>query len=46
MFGPIDPLGTAKQLMNNKNIINIMGNCDEILLKEESKSAICKTNAQ
>lgn len=39
LFGPIDPLGTAVQLMNNKNIINIMGNCDQILLNEESDSA-------
>lgn len=29
LFGPIDPLGTAKQLMDNKKIINIMGNCDQ-----------------
>ncbi|RED59172.1 metallophosphoesterase family protein [Cohnella lupini] len=39
LFGPIDPLGTAKQLMDNKNIINIMGNCDQILLNDESNSA-------
>ncbi|MDQ0496780.1 metallophosphoesterase family protein [Paenibacillus brasilensis] len=42
LFGPIDPLGTAKQLLDNKNIINIMGNCDEILLKEESNLATYK----
>lgn len=42
LFGPIDPLGTAKQLMDNKNIINIMGNCDQVLLKEESNSATFK----
>ncbi|MNZ78294.1 phosphodiesterase [compost metagenome] len=42
LFGPIDPLGTAKQLMDNKNIINIMGNCDQILLNEESNSATFK----
>jgi putative phosphoesterase len=39
LFGPIDPLGTAMHLMNNKNIINIMGNCDQILLNDESNSA-------
>lgn len=42
LFGPIDPLGTAKQLMDNKKIINIMGNCDQILLNEESNSATFK----
>lgn len=42
LFGPIDPLGTAKQLMDNKHIINIMGNCDEILLEKDSNSATYK----
>ncbi|MFC5472306.1 metallophosphoesterase family protein [Cohnella suwonensis] len=39
LFGPVDPLGTAKLLMENKNIISIMGNCDQILLSDESNSA-------
>jgi putative phosphoesterase len=42
LFGPIDPLGTATQLMNNKNIVNIMGNCDQVLLNKESNSATFK----
>lgn len=42
LFGPIDPLGTAKHLMNNTNIVNIMGNCDQILLDKESNSATYK----
>ncbi|MEK4511983.1 metallophosphoesterase [Paenibacillus anaericanus] len=42
LFGPIDPVGTARLLMNNTDVINIMGNCDQILLKEESDSATYK----
>lgn len=42
MFGPIDPVGTARLLMNNTDTIKIMGNCDQILLKEESNSATFK----
>lgn len=38
LFGPIDPLGTAQMLMKRKNIVNIMGNCDEILLEDSSES--------
>ncbi|MGS2761250.1 metallophosphoesterase family protein [Sinomicrobium sp. M5D2P9] len=38
LFGPIDPVGTAGQLMSISNSINIMGNCDEILLNEKSNS--------
>ncbi|MBH5316525.1 metallophosphoesterase family protein [Paenibacillus sp. GSMTC-2017] len=34
LYGPLDPLGTADLLMN-RNIIHIMGNCDEILLVDE-----------
>lgn len=29
LFGPLDPLGTARLLMQRDNIVNIMGNCDE-----------------
>jgi len=39
LFGPIDPLGTAELLMESKNIVHIMGNCDEILLEEHHPSA-------
>ncbi|WP_223067377.1 metallophosphoesterase family protein [Paenibacillus caui] len=42
LFGPIDPLGTAQQLMAHKNIIHIMGNCDQILLAEDINSATYK----
>ncbi|WP_310832799.1 metallophosphoesterase family protein [Paenibacillus pedocola] len=38
LFGPIDPLGTAALLMEQPAIVNIMGNCDEILLQERSES--------
>lgn len=38
LFGPLDPLGTAKMLMQRQDIINIMGNCDELLLEETSGS--------
>ena len=38
LFGPIDPLGTAQMLMKRKDIVNIMGNCDEILLEDSSES--------
>ncbi|CAH1190567.1 hypothetical protein PAECIP111892_00248 [Paenibacillus auburnensis] len=38
LFGPIDPLGTAALLMEQPAIVNIMGNCDEILLQERSGS--------
>jgi len=38
LFGPIDPLGTVQMLMKRKNIVNIMGNCDEILLEDSSES--------
>lgn len=39
LFGPVDPLGTAKLLMSHKNIIHVMGNCDQILLDKKSDSA-------
>ncbi|WP_018758326.1 metallophosphoesterase family protein [Paenibacillus terrigena] len=39
LFGPIDPLGTARLLMENQTIIHIMGNCDQILLEAYSPSA-------
>ncbi|MCR8645487.1 metallophosphatase family protein [Paenibacillus sp. N1-5-1-14] len=42
LFGPVDPLGTAKSLMDNNKVINIMGNCDEILLHEHSNSETFK----
>ncbi|MNC28979.1 phosphodiesterase [compost metagenome] len=38
LFGPIDPLGTAALLMEQPAIVNIMGNCDEVLLQERSGS--------
>ncbi|WP_412679676.1 metallophosphoesterase family protein [Brevibacillus choshinensis] len=38
LFGPIAPLETAERLMANPDIISIMGNCDRILLQEESES--------
>ncbi|WP_166242985.1 metallophosphoesterase family protein [Paenibacillus turpanensis] len=38
LFGPIDPLGTAKLLMENENMIHIMGNCDQLLLERENAS--------
>ncbi|QRG67239.1 metallophosphoesterase family protein [Brevibacillus choshinensis] len=38
LFGPIAPLETAQRLMAEKNVISIMGNCDRILLEEESES--------
>ncbi|CAH1207373.1 metallophosphoesterase family protein [Paenibacillus sp. JJ-223] len=38
LFGPIDPLATAKLLMGHEHMIHIMGNCDELLLKAEHES--------
>lgn len=38
IFGPVAPLETAERLMANRNIISIMGNCDRILLGDESES--------
>lgn len=38
LFGPLDPLGTAELLIRRTDIINIMGNCDELLLAEHSES--------
>ncbi|WP_379134850.1 metallophosphoesterase family protein [Paenibacillus sp. sgz500958] len=38
LFGPVDPLGTARILMQQPEIINILGNCDELLLQESSES--------
>ncbi|MBW4082418.1 metallophosphoesterase [Paenibacillus sp. S150] len=35
LYGPLDPLGTAALLIDQK-IITIMGNCDEILQEEHS----------
>ncbi|WP_232381101.1 metallophosphoesterase family protein [Paenibacillus tianjinensis] len=42
LFGPIDPVGTATLLMEQPEIVNIMGNCDEILLQERSDSLTYK----
>lgn len=39
LFGPIDPLGTAKLLREHRSIVHIMGNCDQILLQETGGSA-------
>lgn len=39
LLGPIDPLGTARMLMAQPHLVNIMGNCDQILLESESQSA-------
>ncbi|WP_411502654.1 metallophosphoesterase family protein [Brevibacillus centrosporus] len=38
LFGPICPLETAERLMAKQNVISIMGNCDRILLEEQSES--------
>lgn len=38
LFGPIDPLATAKLLMGHERMIHIMGNCDALLLKAEHES--------
>ncbi|QWU13341.1 phosphoesterase, MJ0936 family [Paenibacillus sophorae] len=38
LFGPVDPLGTARLLRQRGDIVNIMGNCDEILLEKDSNS--------
>ncbi|TVX96339.1 metallophosphoesterase family protein [Cohnella terricola] len=38
LFGPIDPLGTAKLLMSNPNIVHVMGNCDQLLQQENIDS--------
>ncbi|MNC14576.1 Calcineurin-like phosphoesterase superfamily domain protein [compost metagenome] len=38
LFGPLDPLGTAALLMQRTDVVNIMGNCDEILLEDHSTS--------
>lgn len=38
IFGPIAPLETAERLMTNRDIISIMGNCDRILLEDQSDS--------
>ncbi|WP_336780876.1 metallophosphoesterase family protein [Paenibacillus illinoisensis] len=38
LFGPIDPLATARLLMDQENIVHVMGNCDETLLQKESSS--------
>ncbi|MCA1295431.1 metallophosphatase family protein [Paenibacillus sp. alder61] len=39
LFGPVDPLGTAKRLMEHDKIVHIMGNCDAALLEKEMDSA-------
>jgi predicted phosphodiesterase len=36
LYGPIDPVQTAIRLMEQDNMIHIMGNCDEILLEKET----------
>lgn len=38
LFGPIAPLETAERMMANPDIISVMGNCDRILLQDESES--------
>ncbi|MBB6672795.1 metallophosphoesterase family protein [Cohnella nanjingensis] len=35
LFGPIDPIGTARLLMADPRIVHLMGNCDEVLLAPE-----------
>jgi len=39
LFGPVNPVATAELLMSNKKIVNIMGNCDQLLLLDSSPSA-------
>lgn len=39
LFGPVDPLGTARQLMSYPDMIQIMGNCDLVLLEDQVNSA-------
>ncbi|MBF4695516.1 metallophosphoesterase family protein [Fusibacter ferrireducens] len=39
LIGPIDPVSTAKRLMDMKDIINIMGNGDELLLQDKITSS-------
>ena len=38
LFGPVDPLGTAELLMQRDHVINIKGNCDELLLQDSNPS--------
>lgn len=38
LFGPVDPMGTARLLRQRGNLVNIMGNCDEILLEKDCES--------
>lgn len=38
LLGAVDPIATAKRLMKLDNLINIMGNGDEMLLQEKIKS--------
>lgn len=38
LFGPIAPVETAQRIMENPNVISIMGNCDRLLLEEKSDS--------
>ncbi|MFC4098900.1 metallophosphoesterase family protein [Paenibacillus xanthanilyticus] len=39
LFGPLDPVGTAKLLMARPNMTHIRGNCDRYLLQDEMDSA-------
>lgn len=39
LLGPIDPVNTAERLMKMKNVVNMMGNGDEILLQDKISSA-------
>lgn len=39
LLGPIDPVSTAERLMGLKQVINIMGNGDELLLQDKISSA-------
>lgn len=39
LFGPIDPLGTARLLMDEPRLVHLMGNCDEALIRPEGAGA-------
>lgn len=39
LFGPLDPVGTARLLMARPDMTHIMGNCDRYLLQDEMDSA-------
>lgn len=39
LLGPLDPVSTAERLMPMKNVVNIMGNGDAMLLQDNASSA-------